>query len=218
MITGPLFALAEGLYLSRLADGMGGGKEQNGTGNASRFLLVMVLAVMCVSAVGNYQHNTEEYYSYSDDYFDHVPFTSEVIGGEWLPKAAGDRDALISNADSAVTDKGAELSVKRYKNEMTVGDIPEGTEYVDAPFIYYKGYTASDAETKEELSVSGEGRTGTVRVYTNGASVVWIRYSGTLIQHIADAVSICAWIGLIAFLFFKASGKKRRALEEDNEG
>ena len=215
VMTGPLLAFAEGIYLSRLANELEGGKEQDGAGYASRILLITVLAVMCVSAFGNFQHNTEEYYSYSDDYFDHIPFTAEVIGGEWLPVAADDREALLEQAGKAYTDDDKEIGIQRIRNELTVKDIPAGTEYIDVPFIYYKGYAAVNAETGEHLTVTGDGRNGCVRVFTNGAGTVRVYYGGTVIQHAGDVISIITLAGILICLFL--SKRKRSSAGETHE-
>lgn len=216
VMTGPLLAFAEGLYISRLSDELSGGKEQSGNGYVSRMLLITVLAVMCVSAVSNYQHNTEEYYSYSDDYFDHVPFTAEVIGGEWLPVAAGDREALIDQAGKAYTDDDEEIAVQRIRNELTVDGIPEDAEYVDVPFVYYKGYTAVNNKTGNRLTVTGDGKNGCVRVYTGGSGAIRVLYSGTALQHAGDVISILTLAGLLIYLF--VSKKRKTDTGEKHEG
>lgn len=215
VITGPLLAIAEGLYLSRFAEELVEGKEQNGSGNVPKIIMIVVLSVMCVSVAGNFQHNTEKNYSYSSDYFDYVPFTAEVIGGEWLPTAVSDREALIEQSDKSYTDDGVELPVRRIKNEVLIDSIPYGTEFTDVPFIFYKGYAAYDTETGELLTVTGEGRNGTVRVYTDGADHIRVWYKGTLIQHIADAVSICTITGILVWILISKTIKKRD--KADNE-
>ncbi len=228
VMTGPLLAFAEGIYLSQLADEIGSGeqknsetqgsgerqdgsKEQIGSEYKSRIILIAVTAIMVVSAVANFENNTEKYYSYSGDYFEYVPFTAEVIGGEWLPTAASDREALIAQAETVLTDTGDEIAVRRYKNELFVDTIPDGTEYVDVPFIYYKGYAATNTDTKESLVTTGEGKNGCVRVYTNGAGTIRVYYKGTVVQHISDAVSIGFIIGIIAYFLVPVIKKKREA-------
>ncbi len=214
VVTGPLLAFAEGIYLSRFASETKGGREQNGTGYVSRILLVIVTAVMLLSACGNFGNVKEEYYSYSDDYFDYLPFTAEVIGGEWLPTAASDREALLEQSDRAFTDNGTETGITRYKNELIAESIPQGTVYIDVPFVYYKGYAAENTETGEELTVTGEGRNGCVRVYTNGAGRVHVFYRGTLLQHIGTAISAGILIGIIIYFILR---KKKVAGKDNNE-
>ncbi|MBO5552342.1 MAG: hypothetical protein J5966_10335 [Lachnospiraceae bacterium] len=211
VITGPLLAFAEGIYIHQLADETGGGDEGS---YVSRFILLTVVSVMLVSAVGNFRNNTETYYSYSQDYFEYAPFTAEVIGGEWLPDAASDRDALIELSDTAVTDKGEEVGIRRYKNEIYIDEVPGDTEYIDVPFIYYKGYAAESVNDRRGLAVSGEGRNGSVRVFTAGAGAVHVYYKGTAIQHAGDAVSAGAVIALIMY-FLIPSVRKRKGSGAD---
>ncbi len=215
VVTGPLLAFAEGIYLSRLADEIGGGRERNGTGYISRIVLMITAAVMLVSAVGNLQNVTEEYYSYSDDYFEYLPYTAEVIGGEWLPAAASDREALLENSDKAFTDNGTEIGISRFKNELTTDSIPDGTKYVEVPFVYYKGYAAVNTETGEIYTVTGEGSNGCARVYTDGAGKIRVYYKGTVFQHIGTAVSAVTLAGIILCFILK---KKRDKEQEINEG
>ena len=207
MITGPLLAFAEGIYIDRLAAEASGGDNEGSY--VPRLILIAVVSVMVVSAVGNFQNNTEEYYSYSDDYFEYAPFTAEVIGGEWLPAAASDREALTEAADTAVTDKGKEAAVRRYKNELYVDAVPEDTEYIDVPFIYYIGYAAEKANDRTGLSVTGEGHNGRVRVYTAGTGKIHVYYKGTMLQHVGDIVSAGALVCIIMYFLIPAIRKRK---------
>ncbi len=216
VITGPLLAFAEGLYLHRFATEIGGDEgEESGP---ARTVIIVIAAIMLVSAVGNLEKNTEEYYSYSDDYFDHAPFTAEVIGGEWLPEKASDRDALLLQADKAVSDKGEEVGFKRVANEIMAEGIPDDTEYIDVPFIYYKGYAAKDAQTGAVLSVSDEGGNGCVRVYTSGAEEVRVYYKGTMIQHMADIISVGCITGILVYIILTIVKRKNTGVKTDENG
>ncbi len=207
VITGPLLAFAEGIYLDQLARESGGDDEGS---YISRIILIVSVSVMLVSAVGNFQNNTETYYSYSPDYFDYVPFTAEVIGGEWLPTASSDRDALMEFPDTAFTDADKEVDIRRYKNEIYIDNVPSGTEYIDVPFIYYKGYAAQNADDGKGLSVTGGGRNGRVRVYTTGTGAIRVYYKGTMLQHIGDAISLMAFAGILVYLLVPAVQKWKR--------
>ncbi|MBR1523643.1 MAG: hypothetical protein IJ641_04215 [Lachnospiraceae bacterium] len=206
VITGPLLAFAEGIYICQLAEETGRGDEGS---YASRIILIAVVAVMLTSAVCNLENNTEKYYSYSNDYFEYTPFTAEVIGGEWLPAAASDRDALIEAADKAFTDSNKELGIQRSKNEIYIDEVPPDAEYIDVPFIYYIGYAAENVETRGSLALSGEGKNGRVRVYTDGASSIRVYYKGTVLQHMADAVSTGTVIGILIYFLMPVVRKKR---------
>ncbi|MBO4373721.1 MAG: hypothetical protein J5829_01310 [Lachnospiraceae bacterium] len=166
-----------------------------------------VLSVMILSAVYCFEKSEPEYYSYSDDYFDYPSYTAEVIGGEWLPASVQDRDLLIKEADMAFDDIGNTLSVTRYKNSLKVEGIDPSAAFVDVPFVYYKGYTASDAEGRKLVS-DGSGHNGQVRVHTNGSGSVTVRYAGTPVQLLFTILSLLAVIAAAVIFIMKKKGKK----------
>ncbi|MBQ2453877.1 MAG: hypothetical protein II497_05460, partial [Lachnospiraceae bacterium] len=198
VITGPLLAFAEGCYIRDLAAEISGTDEERKE-TVMRLIVIVTTAIMLLSLTCNLQRNEKEYYSYSDDYFRYKPYTAEVIGGEWLPVAAADRDALTAGSDTARAEDGSEYNVERNKNELSVSGISSGTEYVDVPFVYYKGYAAEDSSGKR-LTVSGEGDNGLTRVYTQGAESIRVWYAGTAAQHAGDAVSILSVILIAAWV------------------
>lgn len=208
VVTGPLLAFAAGIYFLRLSEELDGGIA--GDGLISRIMLLMVTAVMLVSAVSAIAGDSEEYYSYSDDYFAYIPHTADVIGGEWLPSAVEDRESLTEHTGEAVTDTGELIAILRNKNGLTVNDIPSGADHIDVPFIYYKGYTASDTETGESLPVTGDGANGRVRVHLSDNDSISVSYGGTPLQHIADVISMGSVGGIIIYMIIN----KRRKKEE----
>ncbi|MBR5377454.1 MAG: hypothetical protein IK139_09265 [Lachnospiraceae bacterium] len=199
VIAAPLVVFADAVYIARIIkDGII--KEKTA--------VFTVLCIMFLSALWSFENTGEEYYSYSDDYFDYPPYTAEVIGGEWLPASAEDRDLLVEDADRAFDDAGRSQAVTRTKNSLTVTGIAPDSKYIDVPFVYYKGYTAKDAGGRS-LAVDGSGRNGQARVYTEGSGSVLVTYSGTLIQHISSAVSLITLICIAAAMFFAARKKKK---------
>ena len=164
--------------------------------------IIAVLALMIVSAVGNYSVNEEGYYSYSDDYFSHAPYTAEIIGGEWLPTTVGNRLKLVYDADEAYTENGGSIAVSRDRNSLSVDLSGYKGEYIDVPFVYYKGYEAAD-ENGNFLKLDGSGENGRIRVYLDGAANIRVFYTGTVIQQIADILSIVAWVTGAALAAYK---------------
>ncbi len=198
VVAAPLIIFADAVFITRII--------KNGI-IKEKTAVFAVLSLMVISAAWSFDDKGMDYYSYSDDYFDYPPFTAEVIGGEWLPASVEDRNLLVETADTAVDDRENNLPVKRNKNRLTVEGIDPASEYVDVPFVYYKGYTAKDAGGKM-LAVDGSGRNGQARVYTKGASSVSVRYSGTMIQHISSAVSLVSIIVIAAVLIMACRKKK----------
>lgn len=165
---------------------------------------IFITGLMIMSAVGNISRIDEGYYSYSDDYYSHIPYTGNVIGGEWLPQTVTDRSDLLKDCDKAIAADGKEIEVMRSANELSF-DVDTAVDYVDVPFIYYKGYAARTADG-QTLEVDGLGTNGSVRVYTKDVKgAIQVYYEGTLTQHLTTVISSIYVIGIV-FIFFK---KKR---------
>ena len=192
-----LLAFSAGIYVKEFAD-----EYRSGNALMQKSGIIAVLALMIVSAVGNYSVNEEGYYSYSDDYFSHAPYTAEIIGGEWLPTTVGNRLKLVYDADEAYTENGGSIAVSRDRNSLSVDLSGYKGEYIDVPFVYYKGYEAAD-ENGNFLKLDGSGENGRIRVYLDGAANIRVFYTGTVIQQIADILSIVAWVTGAALAAYK---------------
>ena len=197
IIAGPLLAVAAGIYIDEFVKQSGSDSHK-----ASELAILTVLAVMTVSAIGNYSRNEEGYYSYSDDYYDYARYTENVIGGEWLPMGAKDRHALSDDADFAYTSSGEKLHVRREKNTMYIDPDPN-EEYIDVPFLYYKGYEAVDTDSGAGLKLEAQGENGRIRIYPDGAGHIYVYYAGTIVQHLSTLLSLAALIFLIVFFIIK---------------
>ena len=123
-----------------------------------------------------------------------------MIGGEWLPRSVTDRGKLGNKADTAFDDKGSALKAVRSGRTVTVSGIDSA--YVDVPFIYYPGYRALDSAGRE-LMLSGTGENGRVRVETPGVDSIRVFYGGTVLQRIADIISILAVVSAAALLLLR---------------
>lgn len=159
------------------------------------YILLAVIIMMCASAVYNIERTQEGYYSYSNDYFEYIPYTANIIAGEWLPVSVENLDYLMSQAEVAKNDKGNEIAFKRESNKIIITQV-EKDMYIDVPFVYYKGYSAyikDNAGDKEVLKVTGDGENGLCRVWlpegdSNGTIIV--EYKGTLIQKASFILTI----------------------------
>lgn len=132
---------------------------------------------------------------------------SGVLGGEYLPLGV----ELNDSYHGAVPLTGVEVT-DFYKKELdTVTTLAVENDsqehYLELPMIYYKGYQAEDAETKERFEVSfGDG--GHVRVALPSGYVGTVRtwYGGMWYWHIAEVISLLTCVGIIvesARLFLK---------------
>ncbi|MCR5627392.1 MAG: hypothetical protein K6F99_08740, partial [Lachnospiraceae bacterium] len=138
--------------------------------------------------------------------YDHKPFTEHVISGEWLPLTVKDIHALTDDCDVAYTGDKT-IKVSRYKNELEVG-LTGNEEYVDVPFVYYKGYAAVSTADGKVLICDGEGDNGRVRVYPDGAKNIRVYYKGTIIGIVSTLVSLGTLILCIVLLIMKKRKKK----------
>lgn len=169
------------------------------------FAIAIFMAALLVMFIRTGRNEDIQYYDYSNDYYSYVPFTGDIIAGEWLPETVVDKDVLIENYDRLVTDSGEELPFERVKNSITV-NVNEACDYIEVPFVFYDGYRAemlSEAGEKNELNVTSEGDNGVARVYINGLTgQVRVWYDGTTAAHVATVItviSICLVIGLIIY-------------------
>ncbi len=206
IIATPMMAVACGLYILIItnrrseADGVSGAR-------LGRAMALLVAGIMMVSAMGNIARIDEGYYSYSDDYYEYTDHTGNVIGGEWLPVTVTDRNALKEDCNIAVASDGSQIEVTRTANALSL-NVPAGVEYVDVPFIYYKGYAAVGGGN-EALPLDGSGENGSVRVYPGGSTSVTVSYKGTTAQTAATAVSVIFFAGIAVLAVYR---KKRGGL------
>lgn len=173
----------------------------------SQLVFVGTIIIFGVAAIGTFGRLDQGYYSYSDDYYSYIPYTGEVIGGEWLPETVTDRGALTNNCNMAVTENGM-IEVVRYKD--TLSFIADDSEYVDVPFIYYKGYKAICDGV--ELPVYSDGENGMCRLKASGYSgrKITVYYEWTNIQVISLILSVFALLVLIFFNVKKKIWRKNR--------
>lgn len=159
-------------------------------------MLALVLAIMSVTTIYSYSHQSREYFDYSNDYFSYVPFTASVIAGEWLPEAVDNQDDLLETCDNAYAADGTVLDIVRDKNAVLV-DIEKAVAFVDVPLVYYKGYSAV-AENGFSLKVDGSGINGLTRVYTgNVTGEIRVEYEGTVLQKFASILSFQVALGFV---------------------
>lgn len=170
-------------------------------------IVAFVLCLMSVSTIYTYSNQAREYYDFSNDYYNYKPFTCSVIGGEWLPLTVEDQESLVELSEHAYDNCGEEVTFARNKNAITL-TVDNSCEYVDVPFIYYKGYAAKLSDGRD-LACDGSGKNGTVRVYPSGnTGEITVYYKGTAIQKISDIISILCLVGIAIIAFRKRKESK----------
>ncbi len=178
-------------------------------------VLVIIAALMMQMAIDHQNENSMGYYDYSEDYYSYKPFTANVIAGEWLPSTVTDPQALVTDSGKMTFDDGSAAEFSRSKAKI-VSDITAAHEYVDVPFIYYKGYSAyiKDASgEKKELEVTGDGENGMCRVILGQETgELTVSYSGTILQYISLVVSHLFLLLIFDLLYLKNKYKKKLRL------
>ncbi|MCR5269093.1 MAG: YfhO family protein [Lachnospiraceae bacterium] len=159
--------------------------------SSSKVLTIVLLVVAMAFSIRTITDADITYYDYSDDYYSYKPYTANVIAGEWLPETVEDRDELVNESEHLYADTGEDLKYERIRDRVEA-DTAGSYQYVDVPFVYYKGYAASiqTGDQKESLSVTS-GNNGLCRVMTNGKQGrLVVFYEGTFLQHLSTFVSL----------------------------
>ena len=208
IMTSSLLAMADAIVLKLFIDRF----PEPGKARAFEISLIVIVAIMSQMAISHQSENSMGYYDYSDDYYAYKPFTATVVAGEWLPEAVKDPEDLVGQSDRLVFSDGTEGTFTR-QNAKVIANIESGKEYVDVPFIYYKGYRAviKDKEgNKTVLSVTGEGENGLCRVYLEGAGgELTVGYSGTILQYVSLVISHLFLLLIFDLWYLKNKYKKK---------
>lgn len=178
---------------------------------AREYALFLFLGLFIAGSINVLQHEEQGYYSYSNDYFDHAPFTANIIAGEWLPKTVTEKESLVEQAAVMKNDSGEQQTFARVKNTIVFEQAEDGAAWMDVPFLYYKGYQAvmESSSGRQTLTVTAEGENGKCRVYLPGtAGEVTVSYGGTLLQKISGAISIITALVLAVYVFCQYKRRK----------
>ena len=124
-----------------------------------------------------------------------------VMSGEYLLKDTNDKYKYHAALPSeGVTVESFEKDYLDTYTYVITGD-EDKEYYIELPMILYKGYNAVDINTGESFELC-KGDNGHIRVMLpagfEGAVRVW--YSPMWYWHIAEAVSVCFWVAVIAWL------------------
>lgn len=183
--------------------------------------LIVIVALCSQIALNRFNENSQGYYDYADDYYSYAPFTSSVIAGEWLPLTVTDAPSLVEQSTVMMFDDGSRCDFTR-ERATVFADITESHEYVDVPFVYYKGYKAYLTDTSGKVTnpdVTGEGENGLCRVYLNGQTgSLKALYKSTVLQIISYIVSAITIVLLIFLWYFNERNKRKLKLNAEKAG
>lgn len=183
--------------------------------DARRIGLMAVTLTACLNiAVHADEIKYPKFYSVDDDYYHQAENTYQMGYGEWLPWNAkcaisDHEEEFKSRTESIYTNTGNTISGLKYQG-MIKFEMPEETyEYVDVPFIWYKGYKAHDS-AGNELSVSMSDM-GFVRVDTSSASgTVEVKYHLSALAVVSYVISSLTAAGIVIVTAVYLKKKKAR--------
>ncbi len=174
--------------------------------------LILVAGIAAQNAIVHQSENSMGYYDYSDDYYSYKPYTGNVIAGEWLPVTVTHSEDLIEQSEEMIFNDGTFAEFTR-DGAKIISKIDRAYDYVDVPFIFYKGYGAvitDDAQGATKLEVTPDGRNGMCRVMLGGAKgTLTVTYKGTIIQYISYIISAVFLLLLIDLCYLKNKYKKK---------
>ena len=194
-------------------------KEEN------RFNKLFIIVVCALSLFSSlmiiYPRYKYQYNAYINKLKYDYNYYSRIGSGEFLPALKGEdgsyldyetiTDYLYDRSETITSNnlKNTDMSFKRNYNEIYVEYRNNNYDdsYIEVPLLMYKGYKATDLETKEKLDLS-YGQYNVVRVYLNdNEGRFLVRYQRTPVQ----IVSICTTVGtavLTGLYLFKIHRKK----------
>lgn len=194
----------------------------------NRILTVMLIIPFLIVSVSSYRIIHLEIPNMADKY----ELTSDNIGnGEYLPyeltQAADGKDfnEYLRSLRKCVTSSNPNIDVYNYENddhgtvEFSFRNNNYANSVFEVPLLYYKGYSAKDTETgdKYKVSVSDKGLVEVEAGAVQSGSVI-VRYTGTVVQHISDIISVLTVAILLIYiskpkwlieLYEKIKGAKR---------
>ena len=208
IMTSAFLAMADGIILRLFLDRI----EEDHRRLAFDVVLIIVTAVMMYSAINHQNENSMGYYDYSDDYYSYKPFTANVIAGEWLPSTVTEPGSLVLESDKMTYDDGSNAKFTRDRARI-ISDITGSHEYVDVPFIYYKGYSAvitDESGNRTKLEVKGDGENGMCRVeLMQMTGELTVSYTGTILQKVSLIVSHLFILLIFDLMYLKNKYKKK---------
>lgn len=169
---------------------------------------MLALIVLVSTVFGTYQVNDLllTRYQFLKIYSSQAIGHAAVLGAEYLPAAAS-----IEHMKYHAPKTSERVTISHYSKEgLTIQAhvTSENEGYIDFPILYYKGYSAKNADSGEKLPVSaGENYDVRVNLPAGYDGNITVRFSGKWYWHAAESVSVLTGGSLILWGIFQ---KKRK--------
>ena len=179
-------------------------KKNNSRKIALIIVLILSIFASTVNIYADYTAKVASHKMISENY----QVNYSVGNGEYLPantnvKELAERGNIITsnnkNIKFSFIKNGTNIKIQFYGNNIK-------DSYFELPLIYYLGYKATlDVNGKEHNLIVEKGSNNIVKVdlsdYTNGT--IYVKYGGSILQHISLVISIITLILLIIYVVIK---------------
>ena len=204
-----------------LAVGTGAGITNLLKNKYKTVILLSIYVFFCMFAINNLCQISSNTIAISSS----IIHEKGAIGGgaEWLPQNTD--VSQLNFSDHVITSNGTILDIdEQHANTITfeynvLQDVE--SEYFDIPLLYYKGYAAeivtSDG-TYNNLEVVKSPNNNVVRVLNPNldSGIIYIKYSGTVIQYISYAINIATIAALVIYFIFRKKLFQKKTTLKDN--
>lgn len=172
--------------------------------NAEKAAMIVV-TVLAVLSCGAHLKTIAPFHTdkLPDDHYLSSEYTFDIGYGEWLPWTARLNFEEVQNlSDKLILENDEEISFNRNNGKLSFKAPEDGNTYADIPYIWYKGYKATD-ESGHELETYMNNK-GMLRVYiSNAKGSVTVEYKLTVIKIVSYIISILTVIILAAIFILK---------------
>lgn len=173
-------------------------------------ILITAFAILCAFVHTDGTGINHNYELDPNHYSIETEATFNVSKGEWMPRATQGNgiDTIKELGDNVLLSNNTKVQCERENGELKFTlDNNEDIEFAKLPYVWYKGYEATDENgNKLEVSMSDNGLVQVDLHDVNGEIIV--KHKTTSARTISYGVSIISILSI--FLFFTLSLKRKR--------
>ena len=182
--------------------------------NSRKAKIICLTIILCFNTFTAY--NAYNYEKISERNIDEINMSYWGMGyeKEYLPEKSMDYTEYILDRSQDIIIEDGIGSIKMISNDIPKleAEVNCTTEItIELPRIYYLGYTAkfineNNEETKLDLYMNDKGLIET-KIDSNGT--IYLEYTGTIANNIANVISIITVLGIVAYLVCRYFKKRR---------
>ena len=139
-------------------------------------------------------------------------YSTELMGREYI-NVRCNVEEIVRRGTIITNQNGEFCRFEYYGNAIKINakDLPENTEYIELPFMYYKGYSALDEDGNSYNITSGNNFI--VRVYTKElkeSNTLTVYYAGTKISKLCMNITIFTICAIPIYMFYISYNKRKK--------